>query len=92
MEEKNEEVEDVGSASGDSFIDESEDDGPSTSGQDEQLHLEASHISFSICIWEALVSLVALRCDSQDSVDTWVLISVSILLSEVWYVCFAFVH
>ncbi|XP_022144469.1 protein CHROMATIN REMODELING 20-like [Momordica charantia] len=40
MEEKNEEVEDVGSASGDSFIDESEDDGPSTSGQDEQLHLE----------------------------------------------------
>lgn len=40
MTEKHEDVEDVGSVSTDSFIDDSEDDGPSTSGQDEQLHLE----------------------------------------------------
>lgn len=63
MEEKHEDVEDVGSASGDSFIDESEDDEPSTSG--EQLHLEASDISFSICVWEVLVSLVASCLASQ---------------------------
>lgn len=44
MTEKHEDVEDVGSVSTDSFIDDSEDDGPSTSGQDEQLHLEASDI------------------------------------------------
>jgi hypothetical protein len=42
MEEKPEEVEDVESSSSDSFIDDSEDDGPSTSGQDEGLRLEAS--------------------------------------------------
>lgn len=40
MEEKHEDVDDVGSASGDSFIDDSEDDGPSTSGKDDQFHLE----------------------------------------------------
>ncbi|GMY20566.1 protein CHROMATIN REMODELING 20, partial [Fagus crenata] len=40
MEEKPEEVEDVESSSSDSFIDDSEDDGPSTSGQDEGLRLE----------------------------------------------------
>ncbi|KAF3452373.1 hypothetical protein FNV43_RR02806 [Rhamnella rubrinervis] len=37
MEENHEEMEDVGDASSDSFIDDSEDDGPSTSGQDERL-------------------------------------------------------
>lgn len=50
MEEKPEEVEDAESTSGESFIDGSEDEGPSTSGQDdEELHLEvsefASHLS-----------------------------------------------
>ncbi|XP_062144098.1 protein CHROMATIN REMODELING 20 isoform X2 [Alnus glutinosa] len=40
MEEKPEEVEDAESTSGESFIDGSEDEGPSTSGQDEGLHLE----------------------------------------------------
>jgi hypothetical protein len=43
MEEKPEEVEDAESTSGESFIDGSEDEGPSTSGQDdEELHLEVS--------------------------------------------------
>jgi hypothetical protein len=42
MEEKPEEVEDAESTSGESFIDGSEDEGPSTSGQDEGLHLEVS--------------------------------------------------
>lgn len=65
MEEKHEDVDDVGSASGDSFIDDSEDDGPSTSGKDDQFHLEASDISFSICICEVLVSLVASCLASQ---------------------------
>lgn len=42
MEENHEEMEDVGDASSDSFIDDSEDDEPSTSGQD-GLFLEAGH-------------------------------------------------
>lgn len=42
MEEKHEEVEDVESASSDSFIIDTDDDEPSTSGQDDGLHLEAS--------------------------------------------------
>lgn len=49
MEEKHEDVDDVGSASSDSFIDDSEDEGPSISGQDEKLHIEASGIRLSIC-------------------------------------------
>ncbi|KAL5835273.1 hypothetical protein ACOSQ4_014770 [Xanthoceras sorbifolium] len=40
MEDKHDEVEDIESASGDSFIDDSDDDGPSTSGQEDDLHLE----------------------------------------------------
>ncbi|KAA0040430.1 protein CHROMATIN REMODELING 20 isoform X3 [Cucumis melo var. makuwa] len=65
MEEKHEDVDDVGSASGDSFIDDSEDDGPSTSGKDDQLHLEASDISFFICIYLVLALLVASCLASQ---------------------------
>lgn len=42
MEENLEEAEDAKSTSSDSFIDGSEDDGPSTFGQDERLHFEAS--------------------------------------------------
>lgn len=42
MKEKHEEVEDVASASSDSFILDSDGDEPSTSGQDDGLHLEAS--------------------------------------------------
>lgn len=42
MEEKHEEVEDVESASSDSFIIDTDDDEPSTSGQDDGLHLEES--------------------------------------------------
>ncbi|XP_031283826.1 protein CHROMATIN REMODELING 20 isoform X1 [Pistacia vera] len=40
MEDKHEEVEDIESASGDSFIADSDDDAPSTSGQDDELHIE----------------------------------------------------
>lgn len=48
MEDKHEEVEETESSSGDSFIDdESYDDEPSTSGQDEGLHLEASCRGYS---------------------------------------------
>lgn len=52
MEEKPEEADDVESTSSDSFIDGledgSEDDGPSTSGQDEGMRLEASqHLDLS---------------------------------------------
>ncbi|XVF42366.1 hypothetical protein PTKIN_Ptkin01aG0356300 [Pterospermum kingtungense] len=42
MEEKHEEVEDVESASSDSFIVDTDDDEPSTSGQDDGLHFEES--------------------------------------------------
>lgn len=43
MEENHEEVEDAESSSSDSFIDDSEDDGPSTSGRDDEgLHPEVS--------------------------------------------------
>lgn len=44
MEEKLEEVEDAKSISSDSFIDDSEGDEPSTSGQEEGLHFEASDL------------------------------------------------
>ena len=47
MEEKHEEVDDVESATSDSFIDDSDDDGPSVSGENDGLHLEASeYVSF----------------------------------------------
>lgn len=45
MEDKSEEVEDIESASGDSFIADSDDDAPSTSGQDDKLHIEVSWIN-----------------------------------------------
>jgi hypothetical protein len=40
MEEKNEEVEDIDSASSDSFIDDDENDEPSTSGQDDGTRIQ----------------------------------------------------
>lgn len=45
MEENHDEVEDVAGASSDSFIDDSEDDGPSTSGQDDGSFIEAGHFT-----------------------------------------------
>lgn len=42
MEDKHEEMEDIESASGDSFIADSDDDTPSISRQDDELHIEAS--------------------------------------------------
>lgn len=41
MEEKDGEVDDIESASSDSFIDDSDDDGPSISAEDDGLHFEA---------------------------------------------------
>lgn len=43
---KCEEEEDLGSASSDSFINDSENDEPSTSGQDDGVHLEARYTKF----------------------------------------------
>jgi transcriptional regulator ATRX len=42
MEEKNEEVQDIDSASSDSFIDDDENDEPSTSGQDDGTRIQVS--------------------------------------------------
>lgn len=42
MEDKHEEVEDTESVSDDSFVADSDDDAPSISGQDDELHIEAS--------------------------------------------------
>ncbi|KAF8401989.1 hypothetical protein HHK36_012940 [Tetracentron sinense] len=56
MEEKQEDIEDAESTSSDSFIDDSDDDGPSTSGHDNESHLEATkeHIERASRILEAL--------------------------------------
>lgn len=43
MDEEHEEVEDVESSSSDSFIDDLDNNESMTSGQDDGLHLEASH-------------------------------------------------
>ena len=52
MEENHEEVEDVEASSSDSFIDDnSEDDGPSTSGRDDNgLHMEVSFSGNCVCV------------------------------------------
>jgi hypothetical protein len=45
MEEKNEEVQDIDSASSDSFIDDDENDEPSTSGQDDGTRIQVFFVA-----------------------------------------------
>ncbi|KAL5770535.1 hypothetical protein ACOSP7_014689 [Xanthoceras sorbifolium] len=59
MEDKHDEVEDIESASGDSFIDDSDDDGPSTSGQEDDLHLEASYCFMEHLTEEEIEEIIA---------------------------------
>ncbi|PSR98829.1 Protein CHROMATIN REMODELING like [Actinidia chinensis var. chinensis] len=74
MEEKHEELDDVESATSDSFIDDSDDDGPSISGENDGLHLEASQYT---CLTEEeideliaeLLEVESKAAEAQESLE-----------------------
>ncbi|GFS30185.1 P-loop containing nucleoside triphosphate hydrolases superfamily protein [Actinidia rufa] len=74
MEEKHEELDDVESATSDSFIDDSDDDGPSISGENDGLHLEASEYT---CLTEEeideliaeLLEVESKAAEAQESLE-----------------------
>lgn len=61
MEENHDEMEDVAGASSDSFADDSEDDGPSTSGQDDGSFIEAGHCTCFYLLHLFVFSLIYIQ-------------------------------
>ncbi|EXB93143.1 Transcriptional regulator ATRX-like protein [Morus notabilis] len=69
MEENHEDVEDVGDSSSDSFIDDSEDDGPSTSGRDDdELQMEATEEEIEEIIAE-LLEVESKAAEAQETLE-----------------------
>ena len=65
MDEENEEVEDIESCSSDSFVDDLDNNESTTSGQDDGLHFEASHVPSLLPLFVHISSIFLLNFPSM---------------------------
>jgi len=78
MEEKNEEVEDIDSASSDSFIDDDENDEPSTSGQDDGTRIQVFFAALCFLLVTVKCYLSPFLIDKYTIFFMWMLLFLDI--------------